>query len=178
MENKQKHMPKVRTKELVVMAFLSAVLLAVQVALAPIPNIELVSLLIYIYSQIYRKKVFFIIYVFVLLEGCVYGFGIWWMGYLYVWSVLAIAALMITDSRQQKSPALSCLILGAYGLLYGFLFSIPYFAMLGWNGGVAYWVSGIPFDLIHCAGNIAAALLLYKPLYSLIRWLNCRSVYS
>lgn len=78
--------PRLDTKELVVMSFLSALLFAGQVALAPIPNIEIVSVLIYIYSQIYRKKVFFIIYVFVLLEGCMHGFGLWWLGYLYVWS--------------------------------------------------------------------------------------------
>ena len=178
MEELEKHASKVQTKELVVMAFLSAVLLAVQVALAPIPNIELVSLLIYIYTQIYRKKVFFIIYVFVFLEGCVYGFGIWWLGYLYVWSVLAFVILLLKEVGRQKSTSLSCVILGGYGLIYGFLFSIPYFVILGWNAGFAYWVSGIPFDLIHCTGNIAAALILYKPLHSVIRWLNSKSVYE
>ncbi len=178
MQKTEKDVPKVRTKELVVMAFLSAALLAVQIALAPIPNIELVSLLIYIYTQVYRKRVFLIIYVFVLLEGCVYGFGVWWLGYLYVWSILAAAVLLTKDAGKQKSVSLSCVILGGYGLIYGFLFSIPYFAVLGWKGGFAYWVSGIPFDLIHCAGNIAIALFLYKPLYSVIRWLNCKSVYN
>ena len=35
-------------------------------------------------------------------------------------------------------------------------------------GGFAYdasrWASGIPFDLLHCAGNFAIALLLFAPL--------------
>ena len=34
--------------------------------------------------------------------------------------------------------------------------------------GVAYalswWVSGVPFDAIHCAGNFGIALILFKPL--------------
>ena len=31
----------------------------------------------------------------------------------------------------------------------------------------SYWISGIPFDLMHCAGNFAIALVLFKPLRKL-----------
>ena len=34
----------------------------------------------------------------------------------------------------------------------------------GIAAGVAWWVTGIPFDLLHGAGNFVVALLLYKPL--------------
>lgn len=150
------------------MAFLGAILLAAQVALAPLPNIEVVSLLIYIYAQVYRKKVFFIIYMFVILEGCIYGFGLWWLGYLYVWSILAAIVLLLKEGQQRKSVLLSSVVLGAYGLAYGFLFAIPYFIVSGTSAGIAYWVAGIPFDLMHCAGNVVSALLLYKPLRELL----------
>lgn len=150
------------------MAFLGAILLAAQVALAPLPNIEVVSLLIYIYAQVYRKKVFFIIYMFVILEGCIYGFGLWWLGYLYVWSILAAIVLLLKEGQQRKSVLLSSVVLGAYGLAYGFLFAIPYFIVSGTSAGMAYWVAGIPFDLMHCAGNVVSALLLYKPLRELL----------
>lgn len=159
---------RISTKELVTMAFLGAILLAAQVALAPLPNIEVVSLLIYIYAQVYRKKVFFIIYMFVILEGCIYGFGLWWLGYLYVWSILAAIVLLLKEGQQRKSVLLSSVVLGAYGLAYGFLFAIPYFIVSGTSAGIAYWVAGIPFDLMHCAGNVVSALLLYKPLRELL----------
>lgn len=159
---------RISTKELVTMAFLGAILLAAQVALAPLPNIEVVSLLIYIYAQVYRKKVFFIIYMFVILEGCIYGFGLWWLGYLYVWSILAAIVLLLKEGQQRKSVLLSSVVLGAYGLAYGFLFAIPYFIVSGTSAGMAYWVAGIPFDLMHCAGNVVSALLLYKPLRELL----------
>ena len=54
----RKALNKVNTKELAGMALLSAILLIGQVGLSFLPNIEIVSLLIYIYTQIYRKKVF------------------------------------------------------------------------------------------------------------------------
>ena len=153
-------------KELVSMGFLSAILLIGQVGMSYLPNIEIVSLLIYIYTQVYRKKVFFIIYVFVFLEGCIYGFGLWWFGYLYIWSVLAL--IVLWNGRQQTSVIMTAVILGAYGLSFGMLYALPYFIAGGWATGFSYWVSGIPFDLLHCAGNVAVSLICYRPLRTLL----------
>lgn len=148
------------------MGFLSAILLIGQVGMSYLPNIEIVSLLIYIYTQVYRKKVFFIIYVFVFLEGCIYGFGLWWFGYLYIWSVLAL--IVLWSGRQQTSVIMTAVILGAYGLSFGMLYALPYFVAGGWAAGFSYWVSGIPFDLLHCAGNVAVSLICYRPLRILL----------
>ncbi len=153
-------------KELVSMGFLSAILLIGQVGMSYLPNIEIVSLLIYIYTQVYHKKVFFIIYVFVFLEGCIYGFGLWWFGYLYIWSVLAL--IVLWNGRQQTSVIMTAVILGAYGLSFGMLYALPYFIAGGWAAGFSYWVSGIPFDLLHCAGNVAVSLICYRPLRTLL----------
>ena len=150
----RKTLNKVNTMELVSMALLSAILLIGQVSMSYLPNIEIVSLLVYIYTQIYRKKAFFIIYVFVFLEGCIYGFGLWWFGYLYIWSILALAVLL--SKKQQTSVVTTSIILGAY------------FFAGGWAAGFSYWISGIPFDLLHCGGNIALSLVCYKPLFTLI----------
>ena len=79
-----------KTREIVTMGILSAILLAAQVSLGFLPNIELVTLLLIVYTLVLKKKVFFVIYVFVLLEGMIYGFGLWWINYLYVWSVQAV----------------------------------------------------------------------------------------
>ena len=81
-----------KTREIVTMGILSAILLAAQVSLGFLPNIELVTLLLIVYTLVLKKKVFFVIYVFVLLEGMIYGFGLWWINYLYVWSVQAVNA--------------------------------------------------------------------------------------
>lgn len=169
----RKALNKVNTKELAGMALLSAILLIGQVGLSFLPNVEIVSLLIYIYTQIYRKKVFFIIYVFVFLEGCIYGVGLWWFGYLYMWSILALIVLL--HGKQQTPVLMTSVILGAYGISFGFLYSIPYFAAGGWAAGFSYWVSGIPFDLLHCAGNVAVSLICYRPLRSLLGRLKSQS---
>lgn len=66
------------------MGFLTAVVFAAQVVMGFLPNIELVTLLFILYTLVLGKKVFLIIYVFVFLEGFFYGFGLWWINYLYV----------------------------------------------------------------------------------------------
>ena len=86
-----------KTREIVIYGILSAVLLAAQVSLGFLPNIEIVTLLILVYTLVFRKKVFFIIYIFVFLEGLIYGFGLWWINYLYVWSIQALITLLFRN---------------------------------------------------------------------------------
>jgi energy-coupling factor transport system substrate-specific component len=62
---------------------------ATQVALAFLPNIEITSLLVILFTLVLKKRVFWIIGIFVLLEGLLYGFGVWWYSYIYVWAILA-----------------------------------------------------------------------------------------
>ena len=148
------------------MAMLSAILLIVQVALAFLPNIELISLLIILYSLQLGKKVFPVIYVFVLLEGFLYGFDIWWFSYLYVWSLLALFALLC---KKQTSVWFWSIFSGFFGLFFGALCSLPYFAIGGVSAAVAYWTAGLGFDLIHCVGNVTVCFALFRPLRYLLQ---------
>ena len=85
-------MAKQNARELAILGLFTAILFLGQVFLAVLPNIEVVSLLIILYTLTCGKKVFLVIYAFVLLEGFCYGFGIWWFSYLYIWSILALLA--------------------------------------------------------------------------------------
>lgn len=119
---------KIKVRDYAILAVCAAVLLVVQVGLAFLPNIELVSLLIMIYAKSFGKKVFWIIYVFVFLEGIIYGFGIWWINYLYVWSILAGVVLLL---KKQESIWIWALVAGFFGLLFGAFCAIPYFSREG-----------------------------------------------
>ena len=116
-------MLRLRAKEMALLALLSAILLIGQIALGFLPNIEVVTLLLMVYTIVFRKKVFFIIYIFVLAEGLVYGFGIWWINYLYVWSIQAAVNLLF---RKQKSVVFWSILAGFYGITFGALCSLPF----------------------------------------------------
>ena len=152
---------KLKVKELVLLSLLAALLLVGQVALAFLPNIEVVSILIIIYTLFFKKKTLYVIYLFALLEGLIYGFGIWWIMYLYVWTILwGIAMLM----QKEKSPFIWAFVSGFFGLAFGTLCSVPYFIIGGVSAGLASIVSGLMFDVTHGIGNFVVALVLFKPL--------------
>lgn len=155
-----------KVRELISMAFLAAIAFAGQVALASLPNIEIVTLLFMLYTIVCGKRVFTIIYVFVLLEGVLYGFGLWWFSYLYVWSIFAVIVHLL---RRNRSIVFWAVVSGAFGLCFGALFAIPYLFSGGIAAAFSYWVAGIPFDLIHCVSNIVLVLVLWKPLLTLLQ---------
>ncbi|MBQ1985699.1 MAG: hypothetical protein II230_05275 [Clostridia bacterium] len=148
---------------------LGAILLVSQIALAPLPNIEIVSVLVVLFTLVLGKYVAYTLSVFILLEGLVYGFGLWWFSYLYIWTILAIITFFFRKMESRLGWALIC---GFYGLLFGTLTSFPTFVLSGFAVGVAYILSGIPFDLIHAVANFLLAFLLLPVLRKLLEKLT------
>ena len=135
-------------------------------ALAFIPNVELVSLLVILFTLYFGKKILFVIPAFILLEGCIYGFGLWWIMYLYVWPLLALITYIM---RKQESVWVWAIMSGSFGLAFGALCSIPYIVLSGPKAAFAWWVSGIPFDILHCVSNFVLCLVLFNPLSKVMR---------
>jgi energy-coupling factor transport system substrate-specific component len=150
-----------RARDICIVGVCTALLVAGQFALAGLANIEIVSLLIILYTRYLKHRTLFIIYLFALIQGLMYGFHIWWFCYLYVWTLLYFLARAVGDVEQ---PLVWAIVSGIFGILFGTLCSVPHFITMGFAGGVAWIMSGVLFDLVHCFGNFVLALLLYKPL--------------
>ncbi|MHB8129068.1 MAG: hypothetical protein ACYDEX_08735 [Mobilitalea sp.] len=161
-----------RIRDIVILGMMSAIMITVQVALGFLPNIELVSLMIILYTLVFGHKTLFIIYVFVIVEGLLYGFGLWWFNYLYVWTILFLIVRLL---RSLRSPFIWAIVNGLYGLSFGALCSIPYFISGGLPSGFAYWIAGIPFDITHGIANFAITLILFYPLYYILNRINKRT---
>lgn len=146
-----------------------AMIEAAKTALAAIPNVELVSLLIILFTLFFGKKIIYVIGAFVLVEGLIYGFGIWWVMYLYAWPLLAYVTWLF---RKQTSVWVFAAVSGVFGLLFGALCGIPYFFIGGWNMGFSWWIAGIPYDLIHGVSNFVVCLILFVPLRKVLGKLN------
>ena len=158
-------------QEMALFGVLGALTFALQVAMAPLPNIEPVSLLVMIFAVVFGWKCLYPVYVFVVMEVLFHGIGLWNINYLYIWTVLAVAAVLL---RKMK-PALGWAMLsGIYGLFFGALCGIVDVFIGGFGYAVTKWISGIPFDLLHCGGNFAIALILWKPLRELLERLYAR----
>lgn len=150
-----------KLRDLILLSLLGGLMFALQVAFAFLPNISPVALLVILYTRLFGWKVLYIIYLFAVLEGSVYGFGSWWVAYLYVWTLLAGITWLF---RRQNAPLFWAVTSGLFGLSFGALCALPYLFVGGPAMLFTYWISGIPFDLLHCGGNFAIALVLFKPL--------------
>lgn len=151
----------VSTKDIALIGMMIATIEVAKVAMAALPNIELTSFLIILYTLYFGKRILFVIPAFILLECCMYGFGLWWIMYLYAWPLLALVTHIF---RRQESAWFWSIVSGAFGLSFGALCAIPYLFISGPKGAFAWWVAGIPFDVIHCISNFAICLVLFLPM--------------
>lgn len=138
---------------------------AMKLALAALPNIEPVSLMVMLFAVTFGRRALYPLYVYVLLEVLVYGSGLWNIYYLYIWLILVAGAWLL---RRETHPLAWALLSGGFGLMFGLLCAPVDAAIGGWGYAMARWASGIPFDLLHCAGNFVVALVLFTPLRHLM----------
>lgn len=144
---------------------LGALTFAAKVAMSGLPNIEPVSLFVMLFAVVFGKKSVYPIYTYVLMEFLFYGLHLWSINYLYVWVVLAVAAWLL---RKMTHPLVWAVLGGSFGLLFGLLCAPVYLVSGGPGFALSWWISGIPFDALHCAGNFVMALLLFVPLRKLL----------
>ena len=156
---------KLTVREMVLFALLGAMTFAAKYVMSFLPNIEPVSLMVMLFAAVFGWKWVYPVYLYVMLEILFYGISLWNINYLYIWAVLAVAAYFLRDLHH---PLAWALLSGAFGLLFGALCGIVDVFIGGVSYAVAKWVSGIPFDLMHCGGNFFIALVLFKPIRKLL----------
>ena len=170
-ENKKAKFP---AHEIALVGLMVALIEVCKVAMMNIPNVEMTTFLVIMFTVFYGRPVLFAIPVFILIEGVMFGFGLWWVMYLYAWPLLAFVAWLM---HKHTSVWIWSMLSGTFGLLFGFLCSLPYFVIGAAEGGIAagfanmfsWWIAGIPFDITHGIGNFVIMLVLYHPVRSILQ---------
>lgn len=143
------------------MSLLGALMFVLQVMLSGIGNVHVTAPLIIMAAIFFSWRSLYAVAVFVGLEALVWGLGLWTLSYIYAWPLLAVAAILM---RENDAPLIWAVLAGVHGLCFGALCAIPYLFIGGFEMAFSYWLAGIPFDLVHCAGNFVLTALLYKPM--------------
>ena len=151
--------------ELTLFGILGALTFGMKVVMAPLPNIEPVSLMVMLFSVTFGRKALYPIYTYVLLELFLYGVSLWVINYLYIWAILALGAWLM---RKEEHPLAWAMLSGGFGLQFGALCAPVDMVIGGVGYAVARWISGIPYDLLHGVGNFVIALGLFTPMRRLI----------
>jgi energy-coupling factor transport system substrate-specific component len=164
-------------REMTVFSMLGAILFCSKLLMEWAPNIHFVAPLIITFTLVYRAKALVPVYVFVLLTGVYGGFNVWWVPYLYIWLPLW-GITMLLPRRMPKGVAVPAYMLlgGLHGIAYGILYAPAqaFFFKMSFQMTVAWVLSGIPFDILHAVGNLAACTLVL-PLTTLLQRLEKQS---
>mgnify|MGYP006874697689 CR=1 FL=1 len=161
---------KISVREMVLFSILGAMTFSAKYVMSFLPNVEPSSLMIMLFAVVFGKKWVYPTYLYVAMEILFYGINLWSINYLYIWAILAMAAYSLRNMRSALGWAM---VSGIFGLFFGVLCGIVDVFIGGFHYAVSKWISGIPFDLAHCAGNAALNFVLLLPLSDLVE--NIRS---
>jgi energy-coupling factor transport system substrate-specific component len=146
-----------------VFAMLASVMFVSKIVMEPLPNLHLLGTLTMTYTLVYRWKALIPIYLYVLLNGLYAGFQIWWIPYLYVWTILWGVTMLLPRQMPPKiAIPVYVTVCGLHGILFGVLYAPVQALFFGfsWKQMLAWIAAGFPFDVIHGIGNCVMGLLI------------------
>lgn len=162
---------KLTIKEMAVFAMLGAIMYASKIIMEFAPNVHLLGVFVVAFTVVYRKKALYPIYVYVLLNGFFSGFATWWLPYLYIWTVLWGAVMLLPRKMPKKvQPIVYMVVCALHGFLFGTLYAPAQALLYGLNfeGMIAWILAGLPWDCIHGVSNFFCGILIV-PIVSVLR---------
>lgn len=158
--------------DIALFGMLAAVIEVSKLALSYLPNVELVTFWIIMFTLYFGPRTVYSVLVFVLIEICIYGISTWVIMYFYIWPLLV---LIVYLTRKADSIWFYSILSGFFGLFYGAVCAIPYIFIGAMDGGIGsglllafnWWVAGLRFDIVHGIANFALMLVLYTPVKKL-----------
>lgn len=152
-----------RLADLIIFAMLGVIMFVSKYMTEALPNIHMLGMLTMTYTIVYRKKALIPVYVFVFLIGLFNGFALWWIPYLYIWTILwAITMLLPKNMSNKVAVPVYAIVCALHGLCYGTLYAPAQAVMYGldFKAMVTWIIAGLPWDALHAAGNFAVGLLI------------------
>ena len=156
---------KLTLRQIALFGVLGALTFGTKVAMSGLPNIEPVSLMVMLFAVVFGWRGLYPVYLYVLMEVMLYGISLWNVNYVYIWAILFVIALAL---KRLQHPIWWALICGAFGMGFGLLCTPVYMTIGGFDYGIRWWLSGLPFDVTHAIGNFVIALVLFVPLRKLL----------
>lgn len=169
---------KLTVRETAVFAMLGALMYASKMIMEVAPNIHLLGTFVVAFTVVYRKKALYPIYLFVFLIGLMNGFSTWWLPYLYLWTVLWGATMLLPQNvPEQWKPLMYMAVCAAHGYLYGTLYAPAQALLFGldFEGMIAWIIAGLPFDLVHGTSNLLCGVIIY-PLAKMLERMEKHSI--
>lgn len=162
---------KLTIREIAVFGMLGAVMYASKLIMELIPNVHLIGVFTVAFTVVYRKKALYPIYTYVILNGVFCGFAAWWIPYLYLWTLLWGAVMLLPKRMPKKiQPLVYMTVCAAHGFLFGTLYAPAQAIIYGlsFKAMIAWIIAGLPWDCIHGVSNFLCGILI-MPIASALR---------
>ena len=150
---------------------LGSVMYASKMIMEIFPNVHLLGVFTIAITVVYRKKALYPIYIYVFINGLFSGFATWWIPYLYLWTVLWGAAMLLPKNMPKKAaPIVYMCLCAMHGFLFGTLYAPAQAILFGLNfeAMIAWIVAGLPWDFVHGVSNFFCGILIC-PIISVLR---------
>lgn len=167
---------KLTIREITVFGMLGGIMYASKMIMELIPNVHLLGVFTIAYTVVYRKKALYPIYTYVILNGILCGFAAWWVPYLYLWTILWGAVMILPKQIPKKvRPVVYMSVCAAHGFLFGTLYAPAQALLFGlsFNGMIAWIIAGLPWDAIHGISNFFCGILIV-PIITVLRYAEQR----
>lgn len=150
-------------RNIIIMAFLTAIIVVAKYALGFIVGIEIVTFLCILYGTLLPMKMWIqIISAFILIIGIIYGFGSWWIIYWFIFPIEAFFSWILRKFLLSHS-----LIFSIWCALWAFsimAWYYPYDLMFfGTSYALTNLVSAIIPNLLGAVSNFVIATTLMRP---------------
>lgn len=158
-------------QETVVFAMFGALMFGSKIIMEVLPNIHLLGMFVMVFTVVFRKKALIPIYLFVVISGLYAGFTMWWIPYLYIWTVLWGITMLLPRKMPKKVACIVYpIICGLHGIAFGILYAPTQALLFGLDlrQTIAWIITGLPWDVMHAVGNFCAGLLIL-PLSELLK---------
>ncbi len=135
------------------------------------PNVHLLGVFVIALTVVYRRKALYPIYTYVFINGLMAGFSAWWIPYLYLWTLLWGAAMLLPQNIPKKTkPIVYMTLCALHGFLFGTFYAPAQAVLFGldFKGMIAWIIAGLPWDLVHGVSNFVCGMLIC-PLISVLR---------
>ena len=148
---------------MIVFSMFGAMMFCSKFIMEGLPNIHPVAMFVIVLTVVYRSRALIPIYIYVILDGLRWGFGIAWLPYLYIWLILWGAAMLLPRSAPRWLKVIVYPVVAMlHGLLFGILYAPAQAVLFGLNfkQTIAWVIAGFPYDVLHGVGNFVMALLV------------------
>ena len=148
---------------MIVFSMFGAMMFCSKFIMEGLPNIHPLAMFVILLTVVYRSRALVPVYIYVILDGLRWGFGMAWLPYVYIWLPLWGAAMLLPRSapgwvKMICYPTIALL----HGLAFGIMYAPAQSVLFGLNfeQTVAWVIAGFPYDVLHGVGNAIMALLI------------------